>query len=366
MKNVTLPLKKLTKRTILSFFLLSSVILSLTFVWQSGHAQQASLSLADLLIGLRSKKATLPERNTILADAVKQRGITFSLTPEIEKELETTGANKPLIEAVRLKSQALKVAETPAPKPDPVAVATPRPPDSSYYQNRANAHFVKGEFDLAVINYNKVIEINPKEAATYMSRGLAYYNKEYYDKAIDDYGKVIELNPEAAAAYFKRGDSYEKMGDKAKAFADYKKASELDATNQTAKTAMLRLEAELAKTMPKPKPPETRPVNTDETAKDNTEVPQMVNLGSLKEFAIKLAMPIYPAVDKVRKTQGIVRVEVTLDEEGKVISADANDGPPSLRSASEDAVRRSKFKPAMIGNQAVKSKGYINYNFKTM
>ncbi len=360
MKNATLPPNKLTKCLMISLFLLSSLMLSLTFVWQSGQAQQASLSLADLLIGLRSKKVTLVERNTLLADAVRKRGITFSLTLEIEKELETTGADKNLIESVRQRSQIIKIsAIPPAPKPEPVPAATPRPPDFTFYQNRANAHFVKGEFDLAVINYNKVIELNPKETSTYMSRGLAYYNKEYYDKAIADYGKVIELNPEEASAYFKRADIFEKTGEMTKAVADYQKVVELDATNETAKTSLQRLQAAQAKSMPKPQPTPTPTVVTE-----TNDVPQIVNVGSMKDLAIKLSMPIYPSVDKIRKTHGLVTVQITLDEEGKVISADATDGPITLRSASEDAARRSKFKPAMVGNKPVKSKGFVTYNFK--
>ena len=67
------------------------------------RAQTPQLSLADLLIGLRSKKVTLEERNKILAEAVRQRGITFALTGEIEKELSTTGAGKELISAIRQK-----------------------------------------------------------------------------------------------------------------------------------------------------------------------------------------------------------------------------------------------------------------------
>src|SRR5688572_20687570 len=77
----------------------------------AAKAQVPQLSLADLLIGLRSKKATLPERNSILTDAVRQRGVTFAMTPEIEKELATTGASPALIDAIRKKGPVVKTAE---------------------------------------------------------------------------------------------------------------------------------------------------------------------------------------------------------------------------------------------------------------
>jgi hypothetical protein len=54
------------------------------------RAQGGQLSLADILIALRSKKVTLTDRNKILTEAINSRGTTFTLTPEIEKELTVT------------------------------------------------------------------------------------------------------------------------------------------------------------------------------------------------------------------------------------------------------------------------------------
>jgi protein TonB len=54
---------------------------------------------------------------------------------------------------------------------------------------------------------------------------------------------------------------------------------------------------------------------------------------------------------------------VTISEEGKVISAKATSGPSMLRIAGETAAMRSKFKPILAGNQAVKATGFIVYNF---
>src|SRR5687768_1971760 len=87
--------------------LLVAAFVSITLILGSSvHAQSPQLSLADLLIGLRSKKASLPERNMILTEAVRQRGVTFAMTPEIEKELETTGASPSLVDAIRQKIAA--------------------------------------------------------------------------------------------------------------------------------------------------------------------------------------------------------------------------------------------------------------------
>ena len=103
--------KKLPIPSVLSFVF---ILLTLSV---AVFAQGSQLTLADILIGLRSKKATLPERNQILTDAVLTRGTTFAITPEIEKELSTTGADKALIAAIRMKSQPVKIASVNQPPP---------------------------------------------------------------------------------------------------------------------------------------------------------------------------------------------------------------------------------------------------------
>jgi protein TonB len=56
-------------------------------------------------------------------------------------------------------------------------------------------------------------------------------------------------------------------------------------------------------------------------------------------------------------------VQVTIDEQGKVISAKANCGIIEFVEVSEDAARRSKFSPTLINGQPVKVTGVIVYNF---
>ncbi len=368
MKLLFLSLCKLTRPGLLSFFSITSLLLSLLLICQTGQAQQVQLSLADILIGLRSKKVTLPEKNKILAEAVKTRGITFSLTPEIETELQTTGADSELIDAIRQKNGKAKVASVPKPTPAPVAVSTPIPvatptpaPDYAFYRKRADESVSKGEFDSAVNDYNKAIELNPKDAVAFLNRGRVFHNKTNYDSAIADFDRAIEINPKESAAYFNRGDAFEKKGNAQQAIGDYQKVVDLDANNEAAKNNLKRLQVELlAKTTPpKPKEPEKTPVVPDVSS--NT--PQVVQLGQLNTLAVKLAVPVYPQLAQKLNIQGKVTVQVTLDEEGKVVSAKATDGQALLRSACEDATRSSKFKPTIVGNRAVKATGYVVYNF---
>ncbi|CAA9413334.1 MAG: hypothetical protein AVDCRST_MAG74-2775 [uncultured Pyrinomonadaceae bacterium] len=362
MKLLNLSRIRLRRPRVLSVFASASLMLSLTLFSQFGQAQQAQLSLADILIGLRSKKVTLDERNKLLSGAVIERGTTFSLTPEIETELVGTGASRELVEAIRRKSE--KIIAAVASKPDSIPVATPTPgPDYAFFRKRADENNFKGEFALAVEDYNKAIELNPKDAASYLNRGRAYSGRKNYDSAILDYNKTIELNPQDSTAYFNRADVYERKGNVQQAAADYQKAVELDAGNEPAKNNLKRLQNELAKNSPKPKIQESPVAIEAPKITETSAAPKSVDLGQLNSLALKLAMPVYPEIAQKLNAQGKVTVQIMLDEEGKVISAKATSGSTLLRSPSEDAARKSKFKPTMVGNQAVKATGFITYNF---
>jgi TonB family protein len=88
-----------------------------------------------------------------------------------------------------------------------------------------------------------------------------------------------------------------------------------------------------------------------------------VSGGVLNGKALSLPAPLYPEFARRAHTGGLVEVEVVVDESGKVISARALAGPPSLREVSVQAAFRARFSPTKLSGQPVKITGRINYNF---
>jgi tetratricopeptide (TPR) repeat protein len=51
------------------------------------------------------------------------------------------------------------------------------------YRNRGIAYEKASDYDRAIADYNKAIELNPQFAETYVDRGVAFSNKGNYDHA---------------------------------------------------------------------------------------------------------------------------------------------------------------------------------------
>jgi tetratricopeptide (TPR) repeat protein len=110
------------------------------------------------------------------------------------------------------------------------ACSTP-PMTAADYYNSARAKYDKNDFDGAIADYTKAINLDPQgpnAADAYNSRGNAKYDKDDIDGAIADYDQAIALNPDDAIAYSNRGNAKNAKGDHNGAIADGAKAIALN------------------------------------------------------------------------------------------------------------------------------------------
>jgi TonB family protein len=103
-------------------------------------------------------------------------------------------------------------------------------------------------------------------------------------------------------------------------------------------------------------------IGEDETP-SSTGVAKPLEVGALNSKATSLPKPVVPDDGKKLKTSGRVTVRVVVDETGKVISAQATDGPQSLRAAAEVAARKATFEPTVKDGVTIKVTGVLTYDF---
>lgn len=82
------------------------------------------------------------------------------------------------------------------------------PDDAEAYNNRALAYFCKNEYNHAIQDCNKAIELKPDMAYAYNLAGAAYSERREYKLAMKYFDKAIEYKPDLVEAYAGRGWAY--------------------------------------------------------------------------------------------------------------------------------------------------------------
>jgi TonB family protein len=105
---------------------------------------------------------------------------------------------------------------------------------------------------------------------------------------------------------------------------------------------------------------------SDKTSPPTTSTKQQsdtVSEGNLDGKAISKPEASYPAAARAMRAGGVVSVEITVDEEGRVTSARAISGHPLLKQAAVDAAYKAQFPPTLSDGRPVKVTGVITYQF---
>ena len=96
------------------------------------------------------------------------------------------------------------------------------------YVQRGIAYLYKGDFDQAITDFTKALELKDNYAEAYCERGIAYSVKDDLNRAIADFTKALELKDYYAEAYHNRGVAYSLKDDLDQAITDFTEALKID------------------------------------------------------------------------------------------------------------------------------------------
>jgi serine/threonine protein kinase/tetratricopeptide (TPR) repeat protein len=103
---------------------------------------------------------------------------------------------------------------------------TGRFPDNSAYQwalaqARGQLHINLGEWDKAIADCSKAIDLDPNHWEAWSFRGYAHLFSRHWEKSIQDYNRAIELAPDVHTNWLHRGLAYSELGQWDKMVADF-------------------------------------------------------------------------------------------------------------------------------------------------
>jgi tetratricopeptide (TPR) repeat protein len=103
--------------------------------------------------------------------------------------------------------------------------------DAYVYHSMGIAQHYMRNYNEALVNFNKAIDLNPIVNDFYYHRAGTCMNLKMYDKAIADYTMVIELDPQGLDPYINRAVAYTALGKYPEAEGDYSKYIEINPYN---------------------------------------------------------------------------------------------------------------------------------------
>lgn len=92
---------------------------------------------------------------------------------------------------------------------------------SHYYIDEALTTKQEGKYLKSIESFSKSIELNPNNAYSYNGKGWIYYCQKKYSEAIESFNKAIFLEPSFKNAYFNRGLSYRSIENYIQAIDDF-------------------------------------------------------------------------------------------------------------------------------------------------
>ncbi|MCP3477110.1 caspase family protein [Bradyrhizobium sp. CCGUVB1N3] len=101
-------------------------------------------------------------------------------------------------------------------------------PSQAVYNLRGSAYFDKGEYDIAIADFDDALKLGPPGGTIFHNRGNAYQGKKDYAKAIADFDAAIKADPKSTFSYQNRGACKEALGDLDGALADINQAIRID------------------------------------------------------------------------------------------------------------------------------------------
>lgn len=116
-----------------------------------------------------------------------------------------------------------------------------RPESTEGYYARAYYYQTNDDYDKAILDYTKVIEIDSTYATAHFNLGVLRYELRVIDLAFIDFSRAIKCNPKYAEAYYMRGLCEESKSLDEEAIADFEYALSLRPNYSLASQAIERV-----------------------------------------------------------------------------------------------------------------------------
>ena len=101
---------------------------------------------------------------------------------------------------------------------------------------QANEHFVKGEYNQAIVIYDDILEIFPNNISTLKMKAIALSNSGYHEKSLKEFFKILQYQPDDITALTGMGVGFGNLGEYQEAKYYFEKAMLLNPSDKEIQT----------------------------------------------------------------------------------------------------------------------------------
>lgn len=299
--------------------------------------------------------------------------------PELQEATELTKSLVQLFKeqkfdkALPLAKRALEIRERLLPRTDQ-RVATS-------LANLGDVYMAKHEYDNARKTFERLLQMQEAQfgpvhvrlASTMDRLAVVYYYYKKPDKADELYQRALAAREKAfgpetvqvADTLYAMAQFYRFRRDYGRALASYKRSLNIYASSKGATSAEFQRTSKGLSCVGYESQNKAMLKEVEEIQKYFATGPIAPPAEVLNGRALVLTKPEYPRAARELNLEGMVVVQVDIDEKGKVTGAkDLCEGLPYLGPAAIQAAFQSRFSPTTLSGVPVKVKGVIVYNFR--
>ena len=96
--------------------------------------------------------------------------------------------------------------------------------DAEIMFKQANEHFVKGEYNEAIVIYDDILEVAPNNLSTLKMKAIALSNSGYHEKSLKEFFKILQSRPDDITALTGMGIGFGNLGEYQEAKYYFEKA----------------------------------------------------------------------------------------------------------------------------------------------
>ena len=214
------------------------------------------------------------------------------------------------------------------------------------------------ELNLYIFDVSPKVMPNPKKIKERLFSGRVWVDQEDL-QIVKTKGKGV---PETKENKFPTVETYREHIDGRYWFPTYSYADE-ELIFENGSSLHVRMKVRYMDFTPASATLKVTEIGEDEAGSPGSSVAKPIDGGALDSKATSKPKPVVTEEMKRLKATGRVTVRVLVDENGKVVSAQALNGIAVLREAAEAAARETTFKPTVKDGITVRVSGTLTYDF---